>query len=100
MLGDGQRVLDVGDTQSANGHDAISHDPKRDAGNAVLLHLRFGERDEGVEARVGGSLGAQLALRAARNRDQCGRDAGREPARDERAHDLMKLSTGHKPIDA
>ena len=61
--------------------------PSATPGHAVLLHLRFGEGDERLEARVGGDgLRTRLAMRAAGDRDQDGCDADRESSREERAH--------------
>ena len=43
-------------------HDAVDDDAERDARHAELLHLRLGERDERVEARVGAGLRAEVAV--------------------------------------
>ena len=65
---DWQRIFDIRDAESANAHGAVAHDAEGDAGHAILLHLRLGERDQRLELRVGAGLGAQRG--AVGDRDQ------------------------------
>jgi hypothetical protein len=75
---DRQRVLDIRHAKAADCDRAIRHDPKRDAGHAVLLQLRFGERRERTESSIRRGLYEPLPVRVASSRDRPDRDARHE----------------------
>ena len=74
MIGDRQRVVDIGDAEPAGGDDAVLDDAERDAGHLVFAHLRLGQRDDGVELRIRGRL------RGRRRRNQSKGSEGNEDA--------------------
>ena len=62
VRGHRNRILNVRDAEPVDGRRAAVDDTECDAWDAELFHLRFGERDERVEARVGAGLRAEVAV--------------------------------------
>jgi hypothetical protein len=52
VVGDRQRILDVGDAETTRRGDAILVNAERDAGDAVFGHLALRKRDKRLKLRV------------------------------------------------